>query len=170
MNDEPHHQWGFKPRSQCFHRSRSWRRSYAMCWINAFPWAAERCTAPLPGASPRRAPSIPTPWPLYSQTLVGRAVGHLKSHKRVQLQLWTWGESLHSDRTLCRLGSCRMMRQHDKNVVAFIRRHVHNLGVERRGSPPLERYSCLCTTCQVWEPGGGDRCPGSLGKVSSSCA
>jgi hypothetical protein len=37
MNDEPHHQWGSKLRSQCFHRSPSWHRPYAMCWINAIP-------------------------------------------------------------------------------------------------------------------------------------
>jgi hypothetical protein len=65
--------------------------SYKSPQINAFPGVAHRCVAPLPRAAPRRDPSLPARWLLYCQALVGGAVGHNKSHKRIQLQQWTWG-------------------------------------------------------------------------------
>ena len=45
--------------------------------------SSQGCTSARPISTAR--------WLLYCQALVGGAVGHNKSQKRVQLQQWTWG-------------------------------------------------------------------------------
>ena len=80
------------------------------------------------------------------------------------------GKPLRSGRMPCRRESRGMLRPHGKNVVAFIRRHAHNRGGHRNGSPRMEIYVCLGATREVWEHGGCDRCLGSPGTISSSGA
>ena len=70
------------------------------------------------------------------------------------------GKPLRSGRMSCWCDR-RGMRQHGKNVVAFIRRHAHNLGGHGTGSPLLETDTCLGATCRVWEHGDRDRWSGS---------
>ena len=53
------------------------------------------------------------------------------------------GKPLRSGRMPCRLENREMMRQHGKNVVAFICRHVHNLGGDRNGSHSCRRTHAL---------------------------
>jgi hypothetical protein len=77
---------------------------------------------------------------------------------------------MRSGRMPCRRDSRGMMRQHGKNIVAFRRRHTHNLGSERHGSPLMGTDACLGATRRVWEDGGRDRWSESSGKVSSYSA